>query len=161
VVYADFPIGGENLVIATTHLDSMEEDDRLRVHQLQTMYHLFNETSYPNVILLGDFGFYNDKERTNSIVELKGFKDVWVESEESDVTYDLNRNTLLQQYVKKDYDAPRKSVRRDLVLLRSNVWQFVEAKLIGTDPIRLEEGGGSFISTHFGVCTRFKMSNKF
>lgn len=58
-------INGKSIKVATSHLESMNDNHKLRYEQLMISYDYFKD--FNNIIMMGDFNFDNSKENKTNI----------------------------------------------------------------------------------------------
>jgi len=176
---AKFQINGENVLIATSHLESYDSNSNIRKQQLKVIYRILAEKNTDHAFMMGDFNFANSHEREKSIHPK--FMELWPtvqrlqrrpstdmmdedDPENEGFTYDAEKNLMLKEMlVVRKEESVRKRI--DLILYRSkdSRWGGVETMVLGTQKIGATGGGDSgtaplYPSDHFGVYGKFQYS---
>lgn len=145
---AHYRIDGRSLAVATVHLESPFDAGETRANQLREVFSLLKTAD--DAVLLGDLNFAEDwKPETANLP--KTFVDVWkaVKGEdppEAGYTWNIEVSPL----ARANSSPKDNSGRIDRILIRSDVWKPVEAKILGDKPVD-EWNAGVFPSDHFGL----------
>jgi endonuclease/exonuclease/phosphatase family metal-dependent hydrolase len=137
--------GGEPLVVATCHLESLLQDGPVRAEQLdQFAAHL---ASAPEAFFLGDFNF-GDGEQPETARLLPEFRDAWLATRpnEPGYTWDRKRSAM----ARRESLPGERSRRIDRILIKSSRWDTVRVEIIGDQPLPGTKGR-IFPSDHFGL----------
>jgi endonuclease/exonuclease/phosphatase family metal-dependent hydrolase len=130
------------LTVATVHLESMPEYAPARAEQLRLILPELAAES-PNVVLVGDMNFAPDAVQENAALD-PSFIDAWSARHGDDPGYSVDglRNPMGAA------DRGPLQQRIDRVFVRSTEWRAEEISLTGVAPF---DGGGTFVSDHFGL----------
>jgi endonuclease/exonuclease/phosphatase family metal-dependent hydrolase len=60
-------VKGKEVLVATAHLESLDNNAVFRYKQIKTAYQIFQK--YDNVIMMGDFNFDNQQENQTNITD--------------------------------------------------------------------------------------------
>lgn len=157
LVVAQCRINGHSVVVATVHLESLD-NQRVREAQLQVAADVLAREP-GDAILVGDFNFCSYRnyagrgplENDCLARTMPDHVDVWptLRPEEPGYTFDIEVNTMLRR--------PRRDaqMRYDRVLSRrAGRWQPERVRLVGDRPVE----DGIFPSDHFGIHASFAWS---
>ena len=146
-IYADATMGGRIFRVATTHLESFDNDTQ--VAQGQELGAALSVGKLPTV-LLGDLNSRADGSGTPTHANLLalGFKDAWTEAHPNDIGLTCCHGDDL-----RDLGGPFYS-RIDYVLLK-NGFRAVAAGIVGQKPS--DRVGGLWPSDHAGVWARLTL----
>lgn len=138
----------EKLVVATSHLESLNHNAETRVTQMKAAFSLLSV--FENVLFVGDFNFGQDWEENQSIP--KSYMDVWPTIHKCDPGHTMPAT--------KHYAA----WRPDRVLLRSSDQRIVAEKItrVGDDPMNysgthLDQDDVQTPSDHYGLLTNLRI----
>jgi len=154
LLYVKTEVFGVQLCIATVHLESMLDDTKLRIAQLDA---LSKETSNcNNMILLGDFNF-GDNDFENRVVN-SDYLDVWKQLNPNYQGYTWN---IIESNLAKRNSFPSEGSRRlDKVYIKGNLLIPKGIEMIGNHSFITQYGQILFPSDHFGLLTRFYVKNE-
>jgi len=137
--------GKLDLVVATTHLESLSEFGMYREEQLRKIFRVLEPAE--NALLLGDFNFCSSSVENEALDER--YADLWPLSrpEEPGWTVDGQANAM-----RRSLGKSKKRARYDRIFARSNGRSFKirSIRLLGTEPVS-PELPDLFPSDHFGV----------
>jgi tyrosyl-DNA phosphodiesterase 2 len=143
---------GEEFVVATVHLESLQNPAR-RTEQLEVIKGILAPCR--NVALMGDFNLCATSPE-NANVDRLGMVDSWaaVRPSEPGWTEDGTVNGMLALL----HDAATRQLRFDRIMVRAGTWRPTAVELLGTQRLDPAEVGGCWDpvwpSDHFGLtCT--------
>jgi tyrosyl-DNA phosphodiesterase 2 len=136
---ATFTLNGEEVTIATVHLESLDKW-RCRQQQLQIIFNLLD--AMPHAVLMGDFNFDAEGEEKGNIPG--NFTDIWraIHPHQAGYTKDSEVNTMRWHAT-----GLSDKVRLDQMIVRSGTWQPQAISRLGMKPI----APNVFPSDHFGL----------
>lgn len=143
--------GGEQLAVATTHMESFLEDGPIRAQQLDQIFaELAREREDARVsatVLAGDFNF-GDGEQPDSQHLDPDFVDLWTQLRpgEPGYTWDIERSEM----AKLGSFVGEPSRRLDRILLRARGWAASAIEILGDRPVSPGDRR-LFPSDHFGL----------
>lgn len=142
-VLVDLEVNGHTLRICSVHLESGQDNARLRTWQLRRV---FRAASVDNAVVLGDF---NMRDGEGDWIT-PAYCDVWpaLHPLESGFTENSWTNPML-----RDSKKDTRQLRFDRVLLKGAQWVPVHIEMLGTEPVA-PELPRVFPSDHFGVLCR-------
>lgn len=149
--------GGEELTVATVHLESLDSVAR-RAEQLQAIGAHLSDRKH--AALMGDFNLCGSWAHENVHVEALGMQDAWPTLHGADGekgwTEDNSINRMLPLVHSNNpggrRDMPLRQVRFDRVLLRSDAWKLASIQLLGTASLSDSADEPVWPSDHFGLC---------
>jgi endonuclease/exonuclease/phosphatase family metal-dependent hydrolase len=142
---AHIAIDGEELTLATLHLESLPEARTGRVRQIQAVAENRGLDSQRRTLIVGDFNF-GDTDEEQRLPPLAGWRDAWLTLRPDDpgLTYDMERNPLARAQA----FAAEPSRRLDRILLSSDLTPLAVGLVRPEPPPGAER---SPPSDHFGV----------
>jgi endonuclease/exonuclease/phosphatase family metal-dependent hydrolase len=144
VLVVHYRVDGRHLAVATVHLESPLEAGETRARQLKQVFPLLKEAD--DAVLLGDYNFSEGWQPETGVLP-KDFVDVWKTVKPDDVGYTWNIE--VSPMAKAGSFPNEKSGRIDRILIRSDRWKPVDAKVLGDKAV--DERGQVFPSDHFGL----------
>lgn len=143
--------GGEQVCVATTHMESFLEDGAVRARQLDEIFaELRRERDDPAVVATlfgGDLNFGEGEQPDSAHLDPE-FVDCWTQLRAGapGFTWDIEHSEM----ARAGSFVGEPSRRLDRLLLRSKVWAPTSIEIIGDAPV--EPGDrGLFPSDHFGL----------
>jgi len=99
VTMAIYLLNNQEIVVATTHLESYVENMNIRSQQLQSIMSLLSPYSFS--VLMGDFNASSEEEAISMIKNQPLFYDVWKELRPFDAgfTYDTENNFMIKKKI--------------------------------------------------------------
>lgn len=145
LVLTRLEIDGVELVIASVHLESLEQKE-LRKEQLRLIFEYLEQ--FDNAVLMGDMNHCSTREDENSTIGESEYTDLWSHLHPDEYGWTMNRDINL--YLKH---SRYRNSRFDRILLKSKVWEAKSIEIIGGEPINPGTPGGLplFPSDHFGL----------
>ena len=143
---ARIAIGGQNLTLATLHLESLPEEATARARQIQALAGNRSLDSRHRTLIVGDFN-HGDGDAEQRLPQLAGWRDAWLtfhpDPDDPGLTYDIERNPL----ARANAFAAEPSRRLDRILLSSDLTPLAVGLVTpGPGP-----GAGRPPSDHYGV----------
>jgi len=147
-------IEGVRLCVATVHLDSMLDDSKLRIRQLEAVS---KQTSQCNdLILLGDFNFGDGEVENNKINP--GYRDAWKQLKPNDRGYTWN---VIESNLARQNSFPSEGSRRlDKVYVMGGALIAHHAEIIANTAFTSPTGQRLLPSDHFGLFVVFKIDKE-
>ncbi len=149
VLVADVRLGGTEIRVATTHMESFLEDGPIRAAQLDAIFEEVGDA--PEAIVLGDFNF-GDGEQPESGRLPSDFIDPWLALHPGDPGYTWNIER--SEMARESSFVGEPSRRIDRVLLRSSRWSPADIEIVGDWPVHPGRRD-LFPSDHFGLVASF------
>ena len=144
---ARIAIDGQDLTLATLHLESLPEEASARTRQIQAIAGNRGLDSRHRTLIVGDFN-HGDGDKEQRLPHLAGWRDAWLtlrpDPDDPGLTYDIERNPL----ARANAFAAEPSRRLDRILLSSDLTP------LAVGLVRPEPGPGTGRpppSDHFGV----------
>lgn len=142
---------GQQLALATTHMESFLEDGPVRAQQLDEIFEELrperDDDQVAATVFAGDLNFGEDEQPDTAHLDPE-FVDLWtaLRGEEAGYTWDIERSEM----ARAGSFVGEPSRRLDRILLRSSSWAPASIEIIGDQPV--EPGDRSlFPSDHFGL----------
>jgi endonuclease/exonuclease/phosphatase family metal-dependent hydrolase len=143
---ARITIDGQDLTLATLHLESLPEEATARVRQIQALAGNRRLDSRYRTLIVGDFN-HGDGDKEQRLPHLAEWRDAWLTSrpdpDDAGLTYDVERNPL----ARANAFAAEPSRRLDRILLSSDLTPLAVG-LVTPGPA---QGAGRPPSDHYGV----------
>eukprot|EP00029_Vermamoeba_vermiformis_P005461 TRINITY_DN1904_c0_g1_i1.p1 TRINITY_DN1904_c0_g1~~TRINITY_DN1904_c0_g1_i1.p1 ORF type:complete len:327 (-),score=7.09 TRINITY_DN1904_c0_g1_i1:85-1065(-) len=158
LLIGQFYVNGEELAVATSHLESME-NGHFRRSQLIITEELLRQ--YPNAFFMGDFNFdatsnYNDPKQTslenNNLRHwMPEYVDTWqlLHPELKGYTFDTDNNAMIANNSKE-------ITRYDRIMYRSKNWTPTSIQIIGDREITRIGNHPILPSDHYGLVAQFQ-----
>lgn len=142
----DVDVGGEPLVMATTHMESFLEDGHTRAAQLDAIFRALNRSPLQSRVLCGDLNFGEGEAPDTAHLDAS-YIDVWNALHPNDpgYTWDIERSGMarVSSFVGEG------SRRLDRVLLQSEAWRGQSIEIVANTPVTPDRR--LFPSDHFGI----------
>ena len=137
---ATFRVNGSELVVATSHLESLRESEPTRAMQLKRLFELLGR--HENAVLMGDMNFCSTWDEDRNLDDR--FVDLWPLLHPDDEGFTHGTPQLRREKSGKE-EPP---VRFDRILVKSapGALKAKEIRLLGTEQI-----DGVHPSDHFGL----------
>ncbi|KRX07033.1 Endonuclease/exonuclease/phosphatase [Pseudocohnilembus persalinus] len=157
LIYGVTNVNGQQFCVATTHLESGQDQINKEKRQ-QQMNLIVNELNkYKNVVLMGDFNFDNADE----------FKLLNSQGNFSDLFYEIpqTERESVQFTHKNQKNGNGELWRPDKILIKNykkSNWKILSMRLVGTDDLRSQTQDQQEInkpSDHFGIKCELKYEN--
>lgn len=154
LLYFTLPVHGVPITIATTHLESLEQNQKQRTYQIETSCSVLKE--FPHKILCGDFNF-GDKSPEEFCI--KSWEDSWMAQ---------CQNSEEDSFTMPDFKV-FPAWRPDRILFSSESLQLVSMTRCGMEDMPLEEEyemldqSGDLPLTpsdHYGLLAHFRIISK-
>lgn len=117
---ARIAIDGQDLTLATLHLESLPEEATARTRQIQAIAGNRGLDSQHRTLIVGDFN-HGDGDKEQRLPHLAGWRDAWLtlrpDPDDAGLTYDIERNPL----ARANAFATEPSRRLDRILLSSDL----------------------------------------
>ena len=138
-------VGGRELAVATTHMESRLEDGPVRAKQLDALFRLLRDAE--DAVLLGDLNFGDGEEPETTHLE-KAYADLWLSLRPGEAGFTWNIEA--SEMARKGSFPGERSRRLDRILVRSTAWKPKAVRIIGDQPVTPGDRK-LFPSDHFGV----------
>jgi len=142
----------KNILIATSHFESLSNGGDLRGHQLFSSFKILNQSD--NALLMGDFNFDSSWKNEEANIN-ENFKDCWFEFRDKHMLNDEDRFTM-----PKNQYFP--AWRPDRILFKKNTFLELEYfEIIGKDEIDqdIPDNQIKTPSDHYGLFSMFNIKN--
>ncbi|KRX06348.1 Endonuclease/exonuclease/phosphatase [Pseudocohnilembus persalinus] len=150
LLYLKLNIDKKDIIISTSHLESLGPNAKKRKEQIQSVYQHFNDMK--DVLFMGDFNFDSPQENNN--VDRQNYDDLWeILKDKNEESYTMKGNSYFPPW------------RPDRILCKKNGnLDPVHIERIGTEPIpyyQQNKAQHSDVivtpSDHFGLYAEFEM----
>ena len=146
LLVADLNINGQNIKVATVHLESHKISSPFRAKQLSVIFPILSEGEHS--VLMGDFNFCSSWDEENANIDT-AYQDMWsvLKGDEPGYTEDTDINIM-----RLEVEGKEKQVRFDRILVCSSAsgWLPELIQLIGTESTA-DNHPNIFPSDHFGL----------
>ena len=147
---ARITIDGQDLTLATLHLESLPEEATARVRQIQALAGNRRLDSRYRTLIVGDFN-HGDGDKEQRLPHLTLWRDAWLTSrpdpDDAGLTYDVERNPL----ARANAFAAEPSRRLDRILLSSDLTPLAVGLATPGPGPGPGPGAGRPPSDHYGV----------
>lgn len=147
LLVAEWSVNGQQLAVATVHLESLRASAPARAVQLGRIFPIL--ASAPHAVLMGDFNFCSAWAKEQAYLD-PAYLDLWPALRPGEPGYTVD--ATVNQMHRRRYPP----VRFDRVLLRSATsgWAPASIALLGDRPVG-PDAPKVFPSDHFGLLARF------